>query len=366
MKVVSFPCPSLDLNRALQHVAGFRDTRLLALGDLMLDHYVHGIVTRISPEAPVPVVEVDRESYVAGGMGNACSNAASLGARVFPVGVLGEDLAGERLSACLSAAGIPTEGLVRASGRKTTLKTRLIAGSQQVVRIDVETRAPISPELESRVIGLSLDLLSDTDGVMVCDYAKGLLTPTVLAAVIEAARSAGKPVCVDPKRADFSWYRAATVITPNLLEASLASGVAVETDQDLLQAADKLQATALCEYVLVTLGELGMALFGKACTPLAVDSTARQVFDVTGAGDTAIATLSLSVAGGAPLPLAMLLANYAAGLAVEKRGTAAVGIAELAEELTRRLERHNDPDLAAPHLPPLGSHHGEGCQSRNL
>jgi D-beta-D-heptose 7-phosphate kinase / D-beta-D-heptose 1-phosphate adenosyltransferase len=345
LKPVSFPCPTLDLQCALQYVADFRGARLLALGDLMLDHYLHGVATRISPEAPVPVVEIDRESYAPGGMGNACSNAASLGARVFPVGLVGEDQAAERLTACLSNEGIGTEGLIRASSRKTTLKTRLMAGSQQIARIDMETRAPISDDLETRVVRLCRELLSEVDGVMICDYAKGLLTPLVLASVIDMARSSGKPVCVDPKRSDFIQYRAATVITPNLQEAYQASGVPIESEQQLVQAADKLRATALCDYILVTLGDLGMALFGRGSTPLAVDSTARQVFDVTGAGDTAIATLSLAVAGGAPLPAAMLLANYAAGLAVEKRGTAAIGSEELAAELARRLQIHQESDM---------------------
>lgn len=342
----SFKRVVLNGEAGIRYVRQFPNVRLLVLGDVMLDHYFRGAVNRISPEAPVPIVEVEEETETPGGMGNACVNASTLGASVFPIGVVGTDEPGDRLLGNFTKNGIPTTGLIRVPGRRTTVKSRVVAGSQQIVRMDRETRAPISRELEAVILRCIHERIEAVDVVLVCDYAKGLLTPSLLAGTIDAARSAGKRVCVDPKRLAIEDYCGATVITPNIREAAASSGVAIETDADLLQAAARLKARANCAYLLVTLGEHGMVVVGDGQSPLHVPSAARQVFDVTGAGDSSIAALSLCLGVGAPIDQAMAIANCAAGIVVEKRGTAMVSSAELVAQLVERTGVAPCPPLA--------------------
>ncbi len=322
-----------DAADATRLVRSFGTTRLVFVGDLMLDRYLRGTVRRVSPEAPVPILEVSEETQIPGGMGNACANAHSLGGLVLPLGIVGDDEPGELLIAELAARGIDTSGIIRDPNRRTTVKTRVVADSQQIVRLDVETPHPVTGSIESRLAALIEDALRRAAGLVLCDYAKGLLTPLLLRRAIAAARRAGALIAVDPKRPNFRAYREATIITPNIKEAQAAVGTVIRSDAGLLRAGRRLLAQTSSDYVLITLGEHGMALFGEPGGPCAVASEARQVFDVTGAGDTAIAALSLSLAAGGGASDAMALANIAAGLKVEKRGTAVVTVSELLTRL---------------------------------
>jgi len=325
----------LSPDAGIQYVSRFAGTRLVLVGDLMVDRYLRGRATRLSPEAPVPVVEVEGEEYVLGGMGNTCLNASALGAAVYPVGVVGEDEPGDEVLRMLSARQIATDGVLRDPARHTTVKTRLIADNQQVVRVDLETRKPISDGLADRVIARVAARMAWASGLVVSDYLKGVLTEHVLSAIISMARQQGKPVFVDPKHPDFRRYRLATVITPNLKEAAAGSGIPIESERDLLPAAAALKAITACDNVLLTLGDAGMVLYDSTDTLFFVETAARQVFDVTGAGDTAIAAFSVAASSGVPMPAAMALSNLAAGLAVEREGTAQVSARDLLNELRR-------------------------------
>ncbi|MFN0120014.1 MAG: D-glycero-beta-D-manno-heptose-7-phosphate kinase [Blastocatellia bacterium] len=323
----------MNRERALEIVEGFTGRRLIVLGDLMLDEYIWGEVRRISPEAPVPVVEVRRESWNPGGAGNVVSNLLELEALPLPIGVIGEDQAGASLrqytlDRCGDAGGI----IVDAS-RPTTRKTRIIAHSQQMARADRENRAHIAPEIEDQVIAAFQQALGSADAVIVSDYGKGLLTPRVLQATLAAAHQHGLPVCLDPKLRDFAAYRPVTVITPNQGEAERATGVEITDGVTLLSVAQKIRAAIECPNVLITRGEHGMTLLDARGVQTHIPAMAREVYDVTGAGDTVIATLALSLAAAASMIEAAIIANYAAGVVVGKIGAAAISQKELRETL---------------------------------
>jgi D-beta-D-heptose 7-phosphate kinase/D-beta-D-heptose 1-phosphate adenosyltransferase len=315
--------------RAETLTAGFEGKRIVVLGDLMLDEFIWGRVRRISPEAPVPVVEVERHSIALGGAGNVASNLVALGARPLTVGTVGSDSDAERLRDVLAAAGVSSEGLVVDGSRPTTLKTRIIAHNQQVVRADRESRAPVSPEIEQQVILSFSAALDGADAVVVSDYAKGLLTPGVLKGTLSHARQLDRTVCLDPKRRSFANYQPVTVITPNNQEAGEAAGISIEDEASLIEAGRKILREIECRAVLVTRGEEGMTLFTDGGDFTHIETVAREVYDVTGAGDTVIATLTLALAAGATLAEAAVLANHAAGVVVGKVGTAAVTREEL-------------------------------------
>jgi D-beta-D-heptose 7-phosphate kinase/D-beta-D-heptose 1-phosphate adenosyltransferase len=295
---------------------------------MMLDEFIWGRVRRISPEAPVPVVEVDRQSVALGGAGNVVSNLVALGAAPTPIGVAGDDLDAERLHCAFRELGVSTEKLVADAARPTTVKTRIIAHNQQVVRADRESRASIGAEVEERVAEAFRAEIEAADAVVVSDYGKGLLTPELLSHALTAARERGLIVCLDPKARSFSHYQPVTVITPNNQEAAEASGIAIEDERSLAEAGRKLLGSIDCRAVLVTRGEEGMTLFTDDAVTH-IPTVAREVYDVTGAGDTVIATLALSLAGGASLEEAAMLANHAAGVVVGKVGTASLTREEL-------------------------------------
>lgn len=320
--------------RALDILSNFAGRRLLVPGDLMLDEFIWGEVRRISPEAPVPVVEVRRESWHPGGAGNVVSNLAELGAQAVPLGLLGEDAAGLRLRELFAARGIETSGLIADPSRPTTLKTRIVAHSQQMVRADRESRAPISPAIEAAVITRFQELLTEADAVIFSDYDKGLLTPAVLQATLTAAHARQKPICLDPKIRNFVHYRPVTLITPNQSEAERATGIEITDDESLLAAAERIRDLLGCPNVLITRGEHGMSLLGESGSLKHIPGTAREVYDVTGAGDTVIATLALALAAGARADEAAVIANHAAGIVVGKVGTATVSPSELAAALS--------------------------------
>lgn len=318
----------LSRERAVTLTGAFGGKRIVVLGDVMLDEFIWGRVRRISPEAPVPVVEVDRQTLALGGAGNVASNLVALGASATPIGVIGNDSAAERLLSAFRDVGVNVDGLVVDADRPTTSKTRVIAHSQQVVRADRESRAPIRPEIEERLLGIFRSELDAADAVVVSDYGKGLLTPALLSGALAAARERGLTVCLDPKMRNFVHYQPVTIITPNNQEAAEASGIAIEDEESLTEAGRKLLASIECRAVLVTRGEEGMTLFTED-TVTHIPTVAREVYDVTGAGDTVIATLALAIASGASLEEAAVLANHAAGVVVAKVGTASVTRDEL-------------------------------------
>lgn len=320
---------SISRPRAQSLTADFRDKRVIVLGDLMLDEFIWGRVRRISPEAPVPVVEIERQTLALGGAGNVASNLVSLGARPVPIGVVGDDDAAVRLKLAFARSGLATESLVVDATRPTTLKTRIVAHNQQIVRADRESRSAIDSDTEIRVVQAFERELETADAVVVSDYNKGLLTPAVLERVLKAARARNRLVCLDPKLRDFSRYQPVTVITPNHQEAVSAAGLDDDGEDSVIQAGRRILELLDSQAVLVTRGEEGMSLFTDDGEVTHIPTVAREVFDVTGAGDTVIATLALGLAAGASAIEAAILANHAAGVVVGKVGTATVTPEEL-------------------------------------
>ncbi len=303
--------------------------RVLVAGDVMLDEYVWGEVRRISPEAPVPVVAVRRRTSVPGGAANSALNVASLGGRVVLGGILGEDPAADRLAAALRQRGVAGDGLLVDRERVTTTKTRIIAQNQQVARVDEEQHAAPPGELEARLLRWVEDRLPAVDACLLSDYAKGVVTPRFAGHLIGLARRAGKPVVVDPKGTDYAKYRGATVVKPNLREAQLVCHHEPDRPARLPELGRQLLDILDGSAVLLTRGPEGMSLFVRGAEPVHIAPVARDVFDVTGAGDTVVATLALALAAGAPLEQAAALANRAAGIVVAKVGTAQVTLEEL-------------------------------------
>lgn len=320
----------LDPTRLERLLDGFRRVHLLVLGDLVLDEYVWGEVARVSPEAPVPVVEVREETLVLGGAGNVARNVVALGGSVSFCAVVGDDPAGRHAVDLLKHLGVDPAGLVVSEGRPTTRKTRVVARNQQVVRFDRETLEPPSAVSRRALLDAVERALPAIEGVIVADYGKGVLAPELAAEAMERFRARGAPVVVDPKAALEPW-RGAAVVKPNLREAELLSGVRVERPGDLARAAGVLHRQLDGADVVVTRGGDGMTLFeaGRAGTGVDVRTVARDVFDVQGAGDTTIAALALAQRAGASLLEAAVLANAAAGVVVGKLGTATASPQEL-------------------------------------
>jgi rfaE bifunctional protein kinase chain/domain len=333
MVLARFKCNPETLSGAVRR---FRNQRILVIGDVMLDRFVWGSVSRISPEAPVPVVEIKEETTCLGGAANVAANIRALGAIPVPVGVIGDDFEGRRLRHEFRMLGAPVAGLVVDRARATSVKTRIVAHHQQVCRTDREDRTPIPPALHRRIVSRFRTMLRSCAAVVVSDYAKGLISPALLKEILPLARASGKIVCVDPKLKDLGFYRPATVITPNTLEAERASGMTISTRQDLLRAGRKILRSLRVDCLLITRGEEGMALFQGGSRVTHIPTVAREVFDVTGAGDTVISTLTLGLAAGLPILQAAVLANVAAGIVVGKLGTAIV----TPDELVARLQSY--------------------------
>jgi rfaE bifunctional protein kinase chain/domain len=303
--------------------------RVIVLGDLMLDRFLWGSVSRISPEAPVPVVRVRSETLTLGGAGNVARNLKALGGRAELIGVLGRDSGGEQFRAALGQAGLDSGGIVEDPHRTTTMKTRVIAHHQQVVRIDREITEPLGSEVEDALCSAVEARLSGANALLVSDYDKGVVTPGVLHRILPKAVSGGIFTAIDPKPVNYEHYRPATVITPNSHEARLMVGPRQRGSDDLGQIGEAIRAHLGCEAVLVTQGEDGMTLFRSSCPPLKIAADAREVFDVTGAGDTVISAFTLASVAGASLEEAAFLANVAAGRVVGKLGTAVVSPEEI-------------------------------------
>lgn len=315
--------------------------RCLVLGDLMLDEYLWGKTERISPEAPVQVVDVLREDLRLGGAGNVANNLLALGCQVTMASVIGEDENGWNLLKAFNRLGIVTDGILQEPGRRTGRKTRVLASNQQIVRIDRESREPLSIPFEKRLSDWLQLHLAGFDVVLISDYLKGVLTQQVLRTVITAAQQRRIPVLVDPKGNDYRKYRGATCLTPNRKEAEAASGIPIRCQATLQEAANALMAMVELDNLLITRSEEGMSLFSGNGETVHIPTVAREVFDVTGAGDTVLALLACGVAGGLSLAESARLANIAAGIAVAKLGTSTVTPSEIIDAVAAS---HRDSD----------------------
>ena len=312
---------------------GFPGQRILVLGDVILDWYWWGQASRLSPEAPVPVVRKRRTTLQPGGAGNTAANLAALGARVSVFGVTGNDSHAAELRGALSTHGVETRRLIADAGRPTTTKTRIIAAHQQVVRVDEEETGPISADVVTGVLAGLKEDLANAEAIVISDYAKGFLTPQLLEAVIGEARRAGKRVFVDPKGADLLRYQGVFLLKPNRLELSLLAGLPADTHAEVLSAGSRLAGRLPGTHILVTEGDEGMTLFLESQPPEHIASTPRQVFDVTGAGDTVLAVIAMAVTSGASWKDAMQLATEAAGIAIGRMGSVAVSLSDLEKNL---------------------------------
>ncbi len=313
----------------------FARIRVLVIGDLMIDEYLWGDVDRISPEAPVPIVAVQRESHTLGGAGNVINNLTAMGAKVMAVGTAGTGRAGKMVFEHLEKKGVKTDGIVSEPDRPTTRKTRVIASNQQVLRIDKEVRREISAETLERLTSAIHEKIARSDVIIISDYDKGLVTRDLVARTVDAAKKKNIPVLADPKSRDFTKYTGVSLLTPNRKEAGIAVNMPLETDEDLALAGHQILSRTDIERLIITCGKDGMVLFQGSQAPFTIASEARQVFDVSGAGDTVISLLGLGLAAGATFRESAALANAAAGIVVGKVGTATASIQELAQALNK-------------------------------
>jgi D-beta-D-heptose 7-phosphate kinase/D-beta-D-heptose 1-phosphate adenosyltransferase len=324
---------SVDKSELLSIVGMLQKKKIVVIGDVMLDVYIKGSVARISPEAPIPVVEInEKDTKMPGGAANVAANITALGGKASIIGTTGRDLAGRELVNELKKYGVDTSGMLALGDRPTTEKIRVIAHTQQVVRIDREVKSALSDKQQDLVIQKAVKAIHDADGVIFEDYNKGLLTVKVIRRLVAYAKAKKKVITVDPKFHNFFEFKGVTVMKPNMKEMTEALGTeAVGESFETIgfKAMKKLQ----CKSLVLTRSENGMTIFEKGQPPRTIPTVAREVYDVSGAGDTVIATLTLALTAGATLLQATALANYAAGIEVEKLGVATVS----AEELTQRL-----------------------------
>lgn len=322
--------------KALQNIS--HQPKILIIGDLMIDQYIWGDATRLSPEAPVPVVNVEKESSTLGGAGNVAQNLLSFKADVIVAGLIGDDAAGKELLKVLADENADTSGIITDKNRPTTIKTRIIAGSHQIVRVDRETTTTISPECEAELFGKILPHFATADLVLFSDYNKGVFSPSLCAQIINHCRSIHKKVIVDPKGLDFAKYKGAYLIKPNKKE--LAQAVKFEKishTEDLKNAVSALFAQTDADYVVVTLSEGGMAVFTQNSYQL-LEVKATEVFDVTGAGDTVLATLAYFTALGFTVEEACELANHAAAIVIRRVGSASTTLEEIIADMEKTYD----------------------------
>lgn len=307
-----------------------KSPNLLVVGDLMLDHYLWGSCERISPEAPVQVVDIKNETTLLGGAGNVISNLVSLGAKVCVASVVGEDENGNKIESILKDKNIKTDSLIRQKDRKTSKKSRVMASHQQVVRFDKESKEPISASSEELLLKLVENELREAEALLLSDYGKGVLTPNLTQKIITLANEKNIPTLIDPKGSDYSKYKNATLITPNKAEASMATGIKIEDEKSLKKAGEFLKNDLNLKYAIITLSEDGMAIFQDA--PMKkIDTVAREVYDVTGAGDTVLATLGFALGCKLEIEEAAMFATLAAGVVVGKLGSATTTLEEISK-----------------------------------
>ncbi len=309
--------------------------RALCVGDVMLDRFIYGDVTRISPEAPIPVIRIKRELVAMGGSGNVVRNLATMGGNVDMVAVIGHDQAGHDLAAQMDAMNRITPHLLMDASRPTTIKTRYSAGSQQLLRADSESSAPLTPTMEEQLLSRARKVIDDCQIVILSDYAKGVLTNHVVREMIMLCREHGKPILIDPKGRDFGRYHGASLLTPNRKELAEATGLPITTIDEVEAAARKLIIDFDIDGVLAKLGGDGVCLVMKDTPAKHFHTVTKEVFDVSGAGDTVIATMAMAMAGGLSLNDCAALANIAGSIVVSKIGTATITLEEIEKELLR-------------------------------
>lgn len=318
-----------DLAKINKTISRFSDVKVLIIGDLILDEFVWGDTSRISPEAPVPVVLVERESLMPGGAANVASNIRALGAKAYLVGAIGRDEDGRRLEKILKEKGVDLEGVISDAQRPTTLKTRVIARHQQVVRIDREKISPLSGTVNKEIIDYIREKIEEVDGIIIEDYGKGVITPGLLKEIVPLAKRRGKIITVDPKEEHISYYKGATAITPNRKEAEAMGGIKAKDDESLNRLGRALLHRLKLKAAVITLGEQGMRVFERGGKITHIPTVAQEVFDVSGAGDTVIAAFTVSLGTGAKMIDAAYISNFAGGVVVGKVGVATTSQAEL-------------------------------------
>lgn len=312
----------------------FKEQSIAVIGDLMLDSYMWGNVQRISPEAPVPVVEVVSETIKLGGAANVANNIINLGARVFPMGVVGDDVFGNQIRSLIKSLGVEVSAVITDASRPTTIKTRIIAHDQHVVRADVESKANLSREVEDQLLAVFQDKIGDIGGVILEDYNKGVLTPRLIRAVVSACRKHDVFIAVDPKFNNFFEFVGVDLFKPNTRETEQALGTKIQSEGELLAAAQQLFKRNQCRHIMITRGERGMTLFPSPdAPPYHVPTRAKKISDVSGAGDTVIATLVVAKLASANLMEAATLANFAAGIVCGEVGVVPIDRNRLYEEL---------------------------------
>jgi D-glycero-beta-D-manno-heptose-7-phosphate kinase len=319
-------------------VKDFQRKKIIVVGDVMLDHYLWGKVERVSPEAPVPVVDMYNEEYRLGGAANVVYNLKALGAEPFLIGLTGDDGNRQRIKQILDDCAINSSYLLADEGRPTTIKSRIIAQNQQMVRIDYESKKDIDKHKEDQVIRLFVDLAENADGVIFEDYNKGILTKRVISKLIEKAQQKKLIITVDPKFKNFFNYTGCTIFKPNLSELQKNTGKPIETDTDLNSAAEILLKKLKPKYLVITRGEKGLAVFDDSSHRTDIPTFAQQVFDVSGAGDTAISVLTLALCSGAEINSAAVIANHAAGAVCGKIGIQPV----YPEEIFSSFQKYTD------------------------
>jgi len=319
--------------RLISLLNGFHGARVLVLGDVMLDRFVYGSVERISPEAPIPVVSVERSVDMPGGAANVARNVAAMGGRAVLVGVVGEDSWAQDLRTQLASSPSIDVHLVRDASRSTTLKTRYVADGQQVMRADRESLAALGAGVERRLLDRLSEVFDRASVIVLSDYAKGVLSDSITRSVIESARRAHKTIIVDPKCKDFDKYRGATLLTPNRLELQAACGRTCISQEQVVEEARRMVERDICETMVVTRGKDGLSVIGRDDLAVHFPAAARQVYDVSGAGDTVVAAVALGLACGGQIVEASTIANIAAAITVGKPGTATVTTGEIMAEL---------------------------------
>lgn len=331
----------LTTERIDQISAGMGKSKILILGDIMLDEYLFGAVSRISPEAPVPIVEITSDRYLLGGSANVAANIRAIGDEPVLLGTVGEDDASVKLSQLLKEKRISSDFVVNDPSRRTTIKTRVIANNQQVVRTDRENLHELDKDIEAKVFNRFKAVADEISAVIISDYGKGVITLSLLEKVIEVCLERDIFIAVDPKETHFHNYRKVSVITPNHHEAGFAYGKRIRTEQDLLEVGNGLLQKLQAKSILITRGADGMSIFRSGQEPTHIPTFARKVYDVTGAGDTVIATFVSAICGGADLVEAAVVANAGAGITVAEVGTATVTVPQLRAELVHNIRNGN-------------------------
>lgn len=337
----------MTIKRLIEITEKFGQAKVLILGDIMLDEYMYGSVDRISPEAPVPVVDVSSSKILLGGAANVAANICSLGGEPLMIGIVGEDEAAVKISQLLKSKNISDDLLITDLTRRTTIKTRIIAHSQQIVRADREDRHEVNPETEKQILKRFLSVADDIQAVIISDYGKGVITLSLLEKIMTVCLERDIYVAVDPKETHFNNYKRVSVITPNHHEAGFAFGRRIQNENDLLEVGNGLLNRLQLKSILITRGPDGMSLFTQDSAPKHIPTFARKVYDVTGAGDTVIASFVIATCAGADPIEAAVISNTGAGITVGEIGTTTVTVEQLRSELEHNIKNGNVVAIAA-------------------